>query len=72
MSMLNKLIQRLLTPRHRQKEIELNKASSSVTLSINRYKYMSQEIQAEIERNRFARYLVYDKGDHSHGEHGGH
>lgn len=68
--MLNKLIQRLFTPR--QKEIDLNRASNSVSLSINRYKNMSEEIQAEIERNRFAKYLVYDKGDHSHGEHGGH
>lgn len=70
MNMLNKLIQRLFTPR--QKEIELHRASSRVAVSIDRYTNMSKEIQAEIERNRFARYLVYDKGEGSHGKHGAH
>lgn len=65
--MLNKLFQRLF-PHHRDKEIELSRASSSVSLSISRYKHASMELQKEIERNRFARYLLYDKGD-SHGGH---
>ncbi|OKP92101.1 hypothetical protein A3844_01590 [Paenibacillus helianthi] len=57
-----------LFPRHGELEKEISQASSRVAISINRYKNMSQEIQAEIERNRFAKYLVYDKGDH-HGVH---
>ncbi|AWP28698.1 hypothetical protein B9D94_19620 [Paenibacillus sp. Cedars] len=70
MNMLNKLIQRLFTPR--QKEIEIHRASNRVAVSIDRYKNMSKEIQDEIERNRFARYLVYDKGEGSHVKHGAH
>lgn len=63
--MLSNWIKRL-SPRHRDKERELAQASSRVAITIARYKYMSQEIQDEIGRNRFAKYLVYDKGDH-HG-----
>lgn len=65
--MLIKLFQRLF-PQHREKQMELSRASSSVSLSISRYQHASLELQREIERNRFARYLLYDKGD-SHGDH---
>lgn len=56
-----------LSPQHREKEMELEQASGRVSLAIARYKNMSREIQEEIERNKFARFLVYDKGDHYHG-----
>jgi hypothetical protein len=49
---------------HKKKEKEMEIASRRVALTILRYKESSKEIQEEIERNRFARYLVYDKGDH--------
>lgn len=62
--MLFQWIRRLLLPRHVNKELELREASTSVTLTINHYKNVSQEIQEEIDRNRFAKYLVYDRGDH--------
>ncbi|GGG06696.1 hypothetical protein GCM10010912_59180 [Paenibacillus albidus] len=62
--MLSQWIRRLLLPRHADKEWELRKASTSVTLTISRYQNVSQEIQEEIERNKFAKYLVYDRGDH--------
>lgn len=61
--MLSQWIRRLLLPRHVNKEMELREASTSVTLTINHYKNVSQEIQEEIDRNRFAKYLVYDRGD---------
>lgn len=59
---LSKWINRLI-PRHRDKESELDQASRRVSLSISRYRNLSQEIQAEIERNHFAKYLVYDRGE---------
>ncbi|MNT19131.1 hypothetical protein D3C72_1543720 [compost metagenome] len=62
---LSKWINRLFSY-HRNKESELIQASSSVSLSINRYRNLSKEIQAEIERNHFAKYLVYDRGE-QHG-----
>lgn len=65
--MLLKLFKHLF-PQHREKQIELSRASSSVTLTIARYQNMSMELQKEIERNRFARYLLYDKGE-THGDH---
>ncbi|WP_235957075.1 hypothetical protein [Paenibacillus apii] len=52
------------SPQHRKREKELVQASGRVTVTIARYKNMSEEIQAEIQRNRFAKYLVYDRGDH--------
>lgn len=61
-TVLSKWINRIL-PRHRNKESELDKASNRVSLSISRYRNLSQEIQAEIERNHFAKYLVYDRGE---------
>ncbi|NJJ41558.1 hypothetical protein HCB82_20630 [Paenibacillus sp. 7028] len=61
--MLMKWINRL-SPQHRKREKELVQASGRVTVTIARYKNMSEEIQAEIQRNRFAKYLVYDRGDH--------
>ncbi|GGF72760.1 hypothetical protein GCM10010912_17460 [Paenibacillus albidus] len=66
-NVLTKWIQRLF-PRHRERELELDQSSRRVALSIGLYKNMSQEIQAEIERNKFSKYLVYDRGDH-HGYH---
>lgn len=62
--MLSQWIRRLLLPRHVDKEMELRRASTSVTLTISHYKNVSHEIQEEIDRNRFAKYLVYDRGDH--------
>lgn len=57
-----KLLERLL-PSHRNKQDELIQASRSVSLTISRYRDMSRELQEEIERNRFAKYFVYEKGD---------
>lgn len=65
-NVLSKIIKRFSW--HRKKEQEMERASRRVALTIQRYKESSKEIQEEIERNRFARYLVYDKGDH-HGVH---
>lgn len=64
--MLNQWMKRIF-PQHKQREKELEQASGRVALSIARYKNMSKEIQEEIERNKFARFLVYDKGDHHGG-----
>ncbi len=64
--MLSKLIKRFSW--HKNKEKEMESASRRVAMTILRYKESSKEIQKEIERNRFARYLVYDKEDH-HGVH---
>ncbi|WP_223879868.1 hypothetical protein [Paenibacillus spiritus] len=58
-----RLLRCLSSRRLLQKERELRQASGRVTVSIARYKDMSREIQEEIGRNRFARYLVYDRGD---------
>ncbi|KUP22447.1 hypothetical protein AWJ19_27825 [Paenibacillus sp. DMB5] len=58
-----------LSPQHRDKEKELVQASGRVSVAIARYRDMSKEIQEEIERNKFARFLVYDKGDQHHGGH---
>lgn len=60
--MLLKIMKRLF-PNHRKMDIELNRASSSVRLSINRYKNLSLQIQKEVENNGFAKYLIYDKGE---------
>ncbi|ASA20960.1 hypothetical protein [Paenibacillus donghaensis] len=65
--MLMKWIQSLF-PRHQEKKKELDQSSRRVALTILRYRESSKEIQAEIERNKFSKYLVYDRGDH----HGGH
>jgi len=62
--MLLQWIRRLFQPLHASKERELRRASASVTLTISHYRNVSQEIQEEIERNQFAKYLVYDRGDH--------
>ncbi|WP_235949640.1 hypothetical protein [Paenibacillus apii] len=63
---MSKWIKRL-SSRHREKEKELVQASGRVSVAIARYKDMSMEIQEEIQRNKFARFLVYDKGDHHGG-----
>lgn len=47
--MLSQWIRRLLLPRHVDKEMELRRASTSVTLTISHYKNVSQEIQEEID-----------------------
>ncbi|MBY9080982.1 hypothetical protein KIH86_07500 [Paenibacillus sp. HN-1] len=61
-------ILRWLSPRRlRDKEKELVQASGRVTVTIARYKYTSKEIQEEIKRNRFAPFLIYDRGE----QHGG-
>ncbi|MNO21381.1 hypothetical protein D3C76_111520 [compost metagenome] len=62
--MLSQWIWRLFLPHYVAKIRELHKASTSVTLTISHYKNVSKEIQGEIERNRFAQYLVYNRGDH--------
>ncbi|WP_442950543.1 hypothetical protein [Paenibacillus sp. D9] len=59
--MLKKLLQ--LLPTTRDKEADLNHASKRVSLTIARYRDMSREIQDEIDKNGFARYLIYDKGE---------
>ncbi|ASA24305.1 hypothetical protein [Paenibacillus donghaensis] len=59
-------IRRLLLPRHAARAKELRRASVRVTLTISQYQNVSQEIQEEIKHNRFAKYLIYDRGEH-HG-----
>ncbi|GBF73199.1 hypothetical protein PA598K_01484 [Paenibacillus sp. 598K] len=54
---------RWIAPWLRKKEAELARASERTTLSINRYRTSSRELQEVIERNNFAKYLIYDKGD---------
>ncbi|AIQ14617.1 hypothetical protein [Paenibacillus durus] len=56
-------IWRFFLPLHAEKERELRQASTRVTLTISRYRDTSREIQEEIGRNRFAQYLIYDRGD---------
>ncbi|MBP1999779.1 hypothetical protein J2Z69_000798 [Paenibacillus shirakamiensis] len=50
-----------LLKHHRVKEMALEEASERVTISINRYRAMSKDIQSEIKRNHFAKHLVYQK-----------
>ncbi|WP_342563183.1 hypothetical protein NST84_27290 [Paenibacillus sp. FSL R7-0345] len=59
--MLSNWIKRL-SPRHKEKEKELHRASIGVTVSIRHYKNASREIQDEIENNGFAEFLIYDRG----------
>ncbi|WP_379130973.1 hypothetical protein [Paenibacillus sp. sgz500958] len=60
--MLSNLIKRL-SPQHKKREKALAQASGRVTVAIRLYQDMSQEIQEEIDRNKFARYLLYDRGN---------
>lgn len=66
--MLRNFIGRLF-PAHREKKRELSRASSRISLSIARYKNASKQLQTEIDRNHFAKYLIYDKGDHDAENH---
>ena len=58
--MLKKWLQRL--PIVREERANLNQASREVSVAITRYKDMSRELQTEVERNHFAKYLIYEKG----------
>lgn len=58
--MLKKWLQRLPVVQHER--ANLNHASGRVSLSIARYKDMARELQVEVERNHFAKYLIYEKG----------
>jgi hypothetical protein len=57
-----KWLERLL-PKFQDKRRDLNQASASVTLSISRYRHMSKELQETVEKNNFAKYLIYEKGE---------
>ncbi|MNB80444.1 hypothetical protein D3C75_272080 [compost metagenome] len=61
-------ILRRLLALHADKEQELREASTRITLTISRYCDTSREIQEEIGRNRFAQYLIYDRGENGHEE----
>ncbi|USB34889.1 hypothetical protein [Paenibacillus sp. YPG26] len=43
----------------RSKEEDLHQASRRITVSIERYRSLSREIQAEIRKNHFAKQLIY-------------
>lgn len=51
-----------LSPLHRDRERRLALAGHKVSLSIRRYKNVSQDIQDEIRNNGFAEFLIYDRG----------
>ncbi|MNH84894.1 hypothetical protein D3C87_316240 [compost metagenome] len=53
----------LILQRQRRKEAELNQASRRITLSIQRYRSLSQEIQTEVRKNHFAKNLIYRNRD---------
>ncbi|MEK3717664.1 hypothetical protein MKX42_05005 [Paenibacillus sp. FSL R7-0204] len=59
--MLSAWIKRL-SPLHRDRERRLALAGHKVSLSIRRYKNVSQDIQDEIRNNGFAQFLIYDRG----------
>lgn len=59
--MLSEWIKRL-SPLHRDRERRLAQAGARVSLSIRRYKNVSQDIQKEIRNNGFAQFLIYDRG----------
>lgn len=59
--MLSEWIKRL-SPLHRDRERRLAQAGARVSLSIRRYKNVSQDIQEEIRNNGFAQFLIYDRG----------
>ncbi|QJC52774.1 hypothetical protein HGI30_15175 [Paenibacillus albicereus] len=59
--MLKQLLRHL--PTTRAKQADLNRASRRVSITIRSYREATREIQEEIERNGFARYLIYDKGE---------
>ncbi|WP_339220527.1 hypothetical protein [Paenibacillus sp. FSL H8-0332] len=46
---------------------ELDQASDRITVSIGNYKDTSKEIQDEILNNRFAEFLIYDRGADNEG-----
>ncbi|WP_433946574.1 hypothetical protein [Paenibacillus sp. SN-8-1] len=49
----------LILQRQRSKEADLNQASRRITVSIERYRSLSREIQSEIRKNHFAKHLTY-------------
>ncbi|WP_068616467.1 hypothetical protein [Paenibacillus tuaregi] len=51
--MLNRILQRLFSA-HREKNRELNYASSRISLTIARYKSASKQLQTEIGRSHYA------------------
>lgn len=65
--MFSRWIKRL-SPQHKDREQELERASRRVSFAIARYKDASKDIQEEIRNNGFAEFLIYDRGVN----HGGH
>ncbi|ASS64690.1 MULTISPECIES: hypothetical protein [unclassified Paenibacillus] len=59
--MLKKLLE--LLPTFRAMSSNLDEASERVSLSIKSYRNASRELQEEIAKNGFARYLIHDKGE---------
>jgi len=59
--MLMRLLRRI-APWLRDKEAELDRATTRTTLTINRYRTASEELQREIQKNNFFPYLIYEKG----------
>ncbi|MNS53670.1 hypothetical protein D3C72_864310 [compost metagenome] len=53
----------LILQRQRRKEADLNQASRRITLSIERYRSLSREIQTEVRKNHFAKNLIYRNRD---------
>jgi len=52
-----------IAPWLRKEEARQRDASRKTTRLINRYDTASEELQAAIRSNNFAKYLIYDKGD---------
>jgi len=61
-SMLMRIL-RQIAPWLRKEESRQRDASRKTTHLINRYDTASEELQAAIRSNNFAKYLIYDKGD---------
>ncbi|WP_339194247.1 hypothetical protein MKY95_20935 [Paenibacillus sp. FSL P4-0176] len=67
--MILKWIKRLLPRQDREKERELQVVKHKASLALQRYSDCSEEIKSLIEKNHFARHLIYDKGgntEHAH------
>ncbi|MFD2329104.1 hypothetical protein ACFSR7_07570 [Cohnella sp. GCM10020058] len=52
-----------LSPWYRDKQCQLNQASFKTQSAIIQYRTASRELQEEIRRNNFAKYLIYEKGE---------
>lgn len=62
--MLDNFLKKLLPRRHREDiEQSLTRSSRSVSLTIDRYVNLSQQMQDAIRENGFAEYLYIDKGE---------